>query len=374
MVELLEFLSKSTDQTASESQSPRRVLLARRPDLADLESSCTKTNTEIPYADLVNEILESHLYYTRIKESGSEHPALDIHNHQDGVKSAEILVEPQNINNEVYELLKNDVVPMGVLPFDRNLEQVRVLLEKAGTSRGQLLRVFGNQNTPDLHRALVAEDIGLTEADYIAVTGVPFDPKPAETSNYGLASYRYWGFDSEVDMMSIYDGISRVKRQFLPRTGYTYDQLVELLQTNYVNGPRLAPQITAVQEGLSLLWSQVDWTRDEHDLHFKYDQLLAAILGDEVDQVLDSNGALVAKIISDLRRLPNIITITVMMDDGVTSRSPGPVEDSFSRWWMVGPLYFGTEDDIKKPEAVPFAFVDKRGSSARASRRHTRAT
>ena len=194
MVELLEFLSKSADQAASELQSPRRVLLARRPDLADLESSCTNTNTEIPYVDLVNEILESHLYYTRIKESGSEHPALDIHNHQDGVKSAEILVEPQNINNEVYELLKNDVVPMGVLPFDRNLEQVRVLLEKAGTSRGQLLRVFGNQNTPDLHRALVAEDIGLTEADYIAVTGVPFDPKPAETSNNGLFPGRFLGY------------------------------------------------------------------------------------------------------------------------------------------------------------------------------------
>src|SRR5262249_849712 len=35
------------------------VLLKRRPDLADLELSCENTDTEIPYIDLVLEILEN---------------------------------------------------------------------------------------------------------------------------------------------------------------------------------------------------------------------------------------------------------------------------------------------------------------------------
>ncbi|KAH8170667.1 hypothetical protein LIA77_09448 [Sarocladium implicatum] len=354
MVELLEFLGKATNSSPAETNSPRRALFARRPDLAELELSCANTNTEIPYVDLVNEILESHLYHTRIKLPGSEDLPLDIHNHQDGVNSAEILTEPQNINAEVYELLKNDVVPIGTLPFDRNLEQVRVLLEKAGASRGQLLRVFGDMDAPDLHRALVAEDIGMAEADYVAITGEPFDPKVTETSAEDLGLNHYWGFDSEVEMMSMYDGLSRVKRHFLPRTGYNYDQLIELLKTNFVNGPELAPEILAVQADLKFLWSQVDWASDETDLEAKYGQLLATISP-------DANATLASKLISDLRHLPETITISVMRDDGVTSRSPGPVEDSTSQWWMAGSLYFGFEEDVQKSDAVPFAFVDKRG-------------
>ena len=37
----------------------RRTVSAEKPDLADLELSCENTDTEIPYIDLVLEILEN---------------------------------------------------------------------------------------------------------------------------------------------------------------------------------------------------------------------------------------------------------------------------------------------------------------------------
>jgi Tc toxin complex TcA C-terminal TcB-binding domain/Neuraminidase-like domain len=55
-VDLLRFLGQRV--TAHGVTSVRDVLLARRPDLGDIELSCANTETLVPYIDLVNEILE----------------------------------------------------------------------------------------------------------------------------------------------------------------------------------------------------------------------------------------------------------------------------------------------------------------------------
>lgn len=55
LVDLLRFLDS---QHIADGQTALDVLLSRRPDLADLELSCENTNTEIPYVDLVLELLE----------------------------------------------------------------------------------------------------------------------------------------------------------------------------------------------------------------------------------------------------------------------------------------------------------------------------
>jgi hypothetical protein len=49
MVDLLEFVDGA----------PKRTLFDRRPDLEDIEITCTNTNTTLPYIDLVNEVLEA---------------------------------------------------------------------------------------------------------------------------------------------------------------------------------------------------------------------------------------------------------------------------------------------------------------------------
>jgi hypothetical protein len=56
-VDLLRFLGQRS--TADGAATVRDILLARRPDLGDIELSCANTETLLPYIDLVNEILES---------------------------------------------------------------------------------------------------------------------------------------------------------------------------------------------------------------------------------------------------------------------------------------------------------------------------
>jgi hypothetical protein len=56
-VDLLQFVDNA----------PRRSLFDRRPDLQDIEISCTNTNTSLPYIDLVNEALEAVVQPYRFK-------------------------------------------------------------------------------------------------------------------------------------------------------------------------------------------------------------------------------------------------------------------------------------------------------------------
>jgi Tc toxin complex TcA C-terminal TcB-binding domain/Neuraminidase-like domain/Putative peptidoglycan binding domain len=55
-VDILKFLS---DGPIRDQKSPLQVLLARRPDLEHIELTCENTNTQLPYVDLANEILEA---------------------------------------------------------------------------------------------------------------------------------------------------------------------------------------------------------------------------------------------------------------------------------------------------------------------------
>ena len=55
-VDTLRFIDNCPQPTAT---SPLQVLLGRRPDLEHIELTCENTNTELPYVDLVNEILEA---------------------------------------------------------------------------------------------------------------------------------------------------------------------------------------------------------------------------------------------------------------------------------------------------------------------------
>jgi hypothetical protein len=55
LVDIMRFL----DPKQSEGSTPLLALLGRRPDIADLELTCANTKTEIPYIDLVLEVLEN---------------------------------------------------------------------------------------------------------------------------------------------------------------------------------------------------------------------------------------------------------------------------------------------------------------------------
>src|SRR6185436_3261153 len=61
LVDAFNFLrDRAARETTSGAAAPRvkDLLLARRPDLAEIELTCENTNTPMPYVDLVLEVLE----------------------------------------------------------------------------------------------------------------------------------------------------------------------------------------------------------------------------------------------------------------------------------------------------------------------------
>jgi hypothetical protein len=60
LVDLLHFLGSSSDAQANPALP---VLLARRPDIADIELTCANTKIEVPYIDLVTEVLENAIAF-----------------------------------------------------------------------------------------------------------------------------------------------------------------------------------------------------------------------------------------------------------------------------------------------------------------------
>ena len=173
LVDLLNFLDVASPNSAG--QRPLDVLLARRPDLAQLPLTCENTNTATPYVDLVNEVLESlagSLDTTAI-------PAYDIAD----ATAPELAAAPQHTDWSAY------VTPPALarprpdraayphsLPFDAALSAAREFLVHLGAPRSALLGTFAT-GTP-VH-ALAAERLGLAPATFELITGVTLTGGPA---------------------------------------------------------------------------------------------------------------------------------------------------------------------------------------------------
>src|SRR5262249_20731261 len=102
-------------------------------------------------------------------------------------------------------------------------------------------------------RAVDAEFLGFTQEEHIILTREAFWPKAyfdltlqkSHTDDeyrqkIGVkAVHEYYGYSAEADMLSVDEtrklGLTFVKKQFLPRTGIQYSDLVALLKTRFIN-------------------------------------------------------------------------------------------------------------------------------------------
>lgn len=114
-VEILQFLRNNNlnpndeitkrvelDRNKSEHANPLRQtvlerLFARRPDLGDLQLTCSNTNAVLPYIDLANEVMESFVVHLEEQNPGDAknigQVKLDVYNCDD--TAGELLSEPQ---------------------------------------------------------------------------------------------------------------------------------------------------------------------------------------------------------------------------------------------------------------------------------------
>ena len=215
LVDILHFLDTSLPNKAD--KSPLKVLLERRPDLEHIKLNCENTNTALPYADLVNEVLENYIA-----------PGKPVANNTEGFSEEELSVNPQWTNEDAYKKLREAVYPF-ILPFDRSLDIARAYLEHMGSSRYEVMKAFRkNGDAPDL--AAAAEYLKISAEEHTILTDKDFS---------GISSTRkepeYYGFDP--DATSLASLLEEVP-EFLRRTGITYLDLTELLKTRFLNPDR----------------------------------------------------------------------------------------------------------------------------------------
>lgn len=166
---------------------PYDALMERRPDLAHLELTCENTTTELPYIDIVNQVLEYFLAHGAL--------AADAAHDVDGASSEDLLAEPQHVLRAAYEPLRAARYPL-TLPFDLWLETVRQFCASFDIPLARVLEVFRTTDelfaptAPYDSATIFLESLGLSPAQVAILT----DPAPltddAWYDLYGLTRTR----------------------------------------------------------------------------------------------------------------------------------------------------------------------------------------
>ena len=247
LVELLEFIDQRsvTDLTVSPpvtTTAAQDVLLARRPDLGDIDLSCDNANTPVPYIDLVNELLEAQVapdaglgyngplaagadplsgtiapalltalngagipltgaaqvFATEIATGSSAALPHYIRDKQAVVKAVqtgvnqytlfhlrqtlrpadELAASPAYVNQAAYATLASEAFAFG-LPFDLPYTEARAYFARFDIERAELMRNFQVAGTPT-DEAIAAETLGLNAAQRALIT----TPDVAGQSDY----------------------------------------------------------------------------------------------------------------------------------------------------------------------------------------------
>jgi len=220
LVDLLQFIDKKSD---AGTKNPQEVLLSRRPDIEHLPLTCENTNTALPYIDLVNEVLE---YFVANQAKPNSLEGYQGHD-TGGINSEDLLSSPQYVIEAAYETLKNAKFPPP-LPFNQPLESLRRYFNRFDVP----LQVAMEQLCPidKLEREtsaygwsdILMEELGLSRQEYQLLTDSTLTWKQA------------FGFDQNKPDSEVLEILSNAKL-FARRVGITYEELVALLKTRFMN-------------------------------------------------------------------------------------------------------------------------------------------
>ncbi len=183
----------------------------------------------------------------RISKAPNDPPRVSVHlSQQTRATADELGAEPEYVNQQAYTQLATAKYPWN-LPFDLATETARVFLQHLGLPRYRLMEAFHANPEPSAvltDQAIVGECLGLTPTEWSAIATSPSTEAERAT---------FWGllvtvpssnpisdpFDPNEAAASgdWYVVLSRVSI-FLQRSGLTYKELLELLDTRFVNGGR----------------------------------------------------------------------------------------------------------------------------------------
>ena len=250
LVDLLDYIDITT--AVAPSQNPQTVLLGRRPDIAALPLTCDNTNIGLPYIDLVNETLE---YYVANALSLASYQG---HNTDGSLSSDELNAAPQFDDTPTaiaaYATLKGAWGP-SPLPFDRPLEQLRLLMSSLGLSLPDLMTRLRDNDSLERGAAapgggmtvygwrdILAEQLGLSRPEYQLLTD-------SATVSIGDL-YGYPAGTTDAAAATALSGLVECSR----RTGVCYTDLTCILQTTCINpGAALIPLVNALTVSFTTL-------------------------------------------------------------------------------------------------------------------------
>jgi Neuraminidase-like domain len=206
--------------------TPFAALRKRRPDLEYLPLTCENTNTEVPYIDLVNEILEAYVARSTLDRTDA---------HDTGaIPSEDLLAEPQRVRWDAYTILRDQSVYPLTLPFDYGLEVVRQFLMFAKVPYWKVMETVrstedlftrdGTARTTHTWSETLAESLGISPAEYAIYTQTGVGNPPDDW-------YRLYGYTADAEALNGLWFAKILSR----RLGVTYKQLLELVTTWFIN-------------------------------------------------------------------------------------------------------------------------------------------
>ncbi|MEO8763602.1 MAG: neuraminidase-like domain-containing protein [Ginsengibacter sp.] len=199
------------DPTKKTGETPYDILIKRVPYLPFLPLTCENTNIQLPYIQVVLEILE---FYAATK-SIARIPAYD--------SGADEWKEDYLATAKIaYQLLSSACYPF-TLPYHQPLDITRTYLSKLKTSYSELLEIFApKDNAVELR--LIKEYLNMSEEEYSLLSQF-------KIGNKGFEVFNLYGFNTSADFESAIYAVA----EFLKRAGLQYAELINILQTEFVN-------------------------------------------------------------------------------------------------------------------------------------------
>ncbi len=223
--------------------SPFDVLMSRRPDIEQLPLTCENTNTALPYIDVVNETLEYFIANNSQKLSLKDYQGYDTSD----AASEDLLASPQYVMDSAYTALRNERFP-APLPFHQPLESLRRYFNKFEVPLPMAMERL--RKSDDLERGanpygwrdILMEEIGLSRAEYEILT-----------DSNAVPLWRMYGFPNGTADADVIAGLSNAK-QFARRVGISYDDIVAILKTRFVNpNSDLIPKLERLEVAFATL-------------------------------------------------------------------------------------------------------------------------
>lgn len=302
LVDIIRFLqSRIAKPSIPEStETVKDVLLRRRPDLDYIELSCTNTDTPIPYIDIVCEVLENAV----VSVAGSLPPPQVAYDHQTRLSARELRAFPEYLNKDAYNYLLEQIYPLHSPVFNLWQENTRLYLTHLGSPWWSFMQIWQNQQSLSPRpRKIAAEYFEFSSLEESIIDNSYLNTHTLEEMLSDM-----WNIDfsnTVPDYVSV--------DWFLEKTKLSYDQLLLLLQTDYINITPPADRIkivypldeentdpcnTATQQIVNLslnrfnriqrflrLWHHSSWSMWELDILLKNTVIAPLVNNDSINTV-----------------------------------------------------------------------------------------